>query len=160
MLCAFSSVPLSLWNSRIHERRIALLNRVWWLIEKGLTWCQAAIWSLWSVVERRFWKFDIKLFNFVSISPCCKFIFVLLEANPIQKQIQNYFMNFTNILLTMMFWHNCSWNDKHRFDKNNIYITLPFVYIFSICRWEYVTVLSLLNYSFPYWGLCEVNKVV
>lgn len=122
MLCAFSLIPVSLWNFRIHERWLALLNRVWWLIEKELTWCQDAISNIWSVVGRHFWKFDIKLFNFVSANPCCKFIIVLFEANLIQTQIQNYFMKVMNILLTNIFWCNCSWKDKHRrFDKNNIY---------------------------------------
>jgi len=99
MLCAFSLIPVSLWNFRIHERRHPLLNRVWWSIKKALTWCQAAISSLWSVVGRRYRKFDIRLFNFVSINPYCKFIIVLFEANLIQTQIQNYFVKVTNIFI-------------------------------------------------------------
>ena len=131
MLCAFSLIRVSSRNFRIHERWLALLDRVGWLIEKGLTWCQAAISSLWSVVGRRFWKFDIKLFNFLNIHPCCKFIIVLFEAYLIQTQIQNYFIKVTNILLTKMFWCNCSWKDKgKRFDKNNIYIWHCLLYIY------------------------------
>ena len=122
MLCVFSLIPVSVWNFRIQERWLALLNCVWWLIEKGLTWCQAAISSLLSVVKRCYWKFDIKLFNFVSINPRCKFIIVLFEENLIQTQIQNYFVKVTNILLTKKFWCNCSWNDKRRrFYKNKMY---------------------------------------